>query len=50
MWVGEPGTNFGWVLIGMEDSRKTARRFDSNDNDTEADRPTLTVTFAEPTE
>ena len=48
MWLGEPSTNFGWVLVGTEDSRKTAKRFDSKDNDTEANRPTLTVTFAEP--
>lgn len=48
MWVEEPSTNFGWVVIGTEDARKTAKRFDSKDNDTEANRPTLTVTFAEP--
>ena len=50
MWVTEPDRNFGWAVIGNEDSRKTAKRFDSKDNDTEANRPTLTVTFAEPAE
>ena len=45
-WVDEPSTNFGWVLIGTEDSRKTAKRFDSKDNDNEANWPTLTITFA----
>ena len=48
MWVDEPSTNFGWVLIGTEGSLKTAKRFDSKDHDTEANWPTLTVTFAEP--
>ena len=50
MWVGEPDTNFGWVVIGNEDSRKTAKRFGSKDNDTESNRPTLTVTFTDPAE
>ena len=48
MWVDEPSTNFGWVVLGTEGSRKTAKRFDSKDHDTEANWPTLTVTFAEP--
>jgi len=47
-WVDEPSINFGWVLIGNEAGSQTAKRFDSRDNGTSANRPVLTVTYAPP--
>ncbi len=53
-WVGEPASNFGWILVGNESEEMTARRFDSRENGTGGDRPQLTITYisgtaAEPT-
>ena len=47
-WLDTPGSNFGWVLIGNEASKRTARRFDSRTNPTIANRPSLSVTFTPP--
>jgi spore coat protein A len=44
-WLDNPDSNFGWILIGEEDSDLTARRFDSHSNATTAQRPQLTVDF-----
>ncbi len=47
-WLDTPATNFGWILIGGEDSLQTAKRFDSRENSTETNRPKLTVTYTTP--
>lgn len=47
-WLDSPASNFGWVLIGDETTTTTARRFDSKENPTEANRPALTVLFTPP--
>ncbi|MBC7771163.1 MAG: hypothetical protein H7210_01580, partial [Pyrinomonadaceae bacterium] len=41
--------NFGWLLRGNESSDQTAKRFDTRENTTAANRPTLVVTFDPPT-
>ncbi len=47
-WLGDPSSNFGWILIGNEFSATTAKRFDSKDHATEANRPKLTIVFEIP--
>ncbi len=42
-WVNNPGTNFGWILIGDESADKSAREFNSRDFSSNA--PQLSVTF-----
>jgi spore coat protein A len=44
-WVNDSATNFGWIVIGDENSAPTAKRFDSRTNSTVANRPRLTVNF-----
>lgn len=44
-WMGDPSTNFGWILIGDETTNQSARRLDSRENGTESNRPQLTVTY-----
>jgi hypothetical protein len=43
-WVDNPTTNFGWILIGDEESNGTARRFWSGDS-LSGLNPKLDVTF-----
>ncbi|MDA0797899.1 MAG: DNRLRE domain-containing protein [Chloroflexi bacterium] len=31
-WLDDPSTNHGWLLVGREDSTRTAKRFDSMEN------------------
>lgn len=47
-WLNTPANNFGWILIGNETINKTARRFDSRENGTVANRPQLTITYTPP--
>ncbi len=47
-WLDNPTANFGWLLLGNETLSQTARRFDSRENPTMANRPVLTVTFVVP--
>ena len=47
-WVNNPGTNFGWILIGDETDGGAVRRFDSMFNSIAADRPTITIDFTTP--
>ncbi|MHC4140484.1 MAG: multicopper oxidase domain-containing protein [Planctomycetota bacterium] len=44
-WLNVPANNFGWILIGNEAAIETAKRFDSRENGTAANRPVLEVTF-----
>jgi hypothetical protein len=44
-WLGMPATNFGWLLRGNETTSQTARRFDSRENSTPANRPRLVVFY-----
>ncbi len=46
-WVNTSSTNFGWVILGDESTGQTAKRFDSKENGTAANRPELTVDYTE---
>jgi hypothetical protein len=47
-WVNTPSANFGWILVGDESVGATAKRFDTKENLTAANRPSLSVTFTAP--
>ncbi len=47
-WVNQSTTNFGWIVIGNETTARTAKQFDTRENTTAADRPTLVVTYTAP--
>jgi spore coat protein A len=47
-WLDGPSTNFGWIIISDETTRRTAARFDSRTNSTVAQRPALQITFTPP--
>jgi spore coat protein A len=49
LWLNTPGTNFGWLVKGDETTTQTAKRFDSRENSTVADRPVLRVDFTSAT-
>lgn len=45
-WLDTPSSNFGWIVSGDESATSTAKRFDSRQNATFANRPSLQVTYA----
>ena len=45
-WLGDPSTNFGWLLKGNEDTQPTAKRFDSRQNGTAGNGPELLVEYS----
>jgi hypothetical protein len=47
LWLEQPETNFGWILIGDEDEIKSARRFFSSEAPGQSTRPLLRLTLAE---
>lgn len=47
-WLDDPSTNFGWLLLGNENTNRTTKRFDSKENNVELNRPVLVVTFIMP--
>lgn len=47
-WLDGPSTGFGWLLLGNEGTNRTAKRFDSKEHGTEANRPRLTIVFDSP--
>ena len=44
-WLDDPTKNFGWLLLGDETKSRTAKRFDSKENEKEANRPVLVVEY-----
>ncbi len=48
-WVDNPSGNFGWILIGNENTTSTVKRFASKDNPVMVSQPALTVKFTDPT-
>ena len=44
-WLDSPAANFGWLLLGNESISQTTKRFDSKDNEGEANRPVLAVEY-----
>jgi len=46
LWLDKPLQNYGWILIGDEgEFTKSARRFDSRENDNADNRPVLEVQY-----
>ncbi len=44
-WIDNPSSNFGWAIIGNETVSGSAKRLDSRNNPTPANRPSLVVTY-----
>jgi len=44
-WLDAPEDNFGWLVKGDETTASTVRRFDSRENVTVENRPTLTIHY-----
>jgi hypothetical protein len=44
-WLNAPATNFGWILLGNEAAAQTAKRFDTREHATAANRPMLQITY-----
>jgi len=44
--LDSPANHYGWLLLGDESGNGAARRFDSRENATVADRPRLTITYS----
>lgn len=44
-WLDDPGTNFGWLLLGNELKDFRSKRFDTKENSNAALRPVLTVEY-----
>ncbi len=45
-WIGSPGANFGWILIGQETGgTPSSKRFESRESPTPANRPKLVVAY-----
>lgn len=45
VWLDHPSSNFGWMMLGVEGSDPSAKRFDSRENGEEVNRPVLEVHF-----
>ncbi len=39
------GSNFGWILIGNENTSQTAKRFNTRENPNSSQRPKLSITY-----
>jgi hypothetical protein len=48
-WLDTPTANFGWILIGDEDSQPTARKFETRETQNPDDRPQLLLVFEQTT-
>jgi hypothetical protein len=48
MWLDDPATDFGWIVIGNESQNKTAKRFNTRTNNNTGRRPVLTIDFTPP--
>ena len=47
LWLSDSSKNHGWILVGNEESTKSAKRFTSRENDDLTARPTLTIWYTE---
>lgn len=47
-WLDQPGSAFGWILLGDETRPQTVKRFDSRETPDQANRPLLEVDFVPP--
>ena len=44
-WLDDPSRNFGWLLRGNEEVKRTATRFDSREHPSISNRPALKIQF-----
>jgi hypothetical protein len=44
-WLDDPGSNYGWILVGNEAANRTTKKFASRENGNEDHHPLLTVEF-----
>ena len=44
-WLDQPTANFGWILLGDEGAKGTAKRFDSRQHNSAPNRPQLTIEY-----
>ena len=44
-WLDDPGSNFGWIVVGDESGGASTKRFGSRENGSAGARPTLTVHY-----
>jgi len=47
-WLDAPATNFGWLVFTYEGDFPSAKRFDTRENPTVANRPQLTISYSPP--
>ena len=45
MWLDDPGSDFGWTIVGNEDTFPTAKKFDSRTSPLLKQRPVLTIDY-----
>ena len=45
MWLDNPDSNYGWLVLGDETENRTSKRFDNSENETEANRSVLTIKY-----
>ena len=46
LWVDDPGSNFGWIIIGEEQVGGRTKMFQSKEGFFQAERPKLTIIFS----
>lgn len=44
-WLDDPSSNFGWVIVGLEEGERTTKRFNSREHSSAESRPVLTVEY-----
>jgi hypothetical protein len=44
-WLDDSSSNFGWLVLGDETRSRTAKRFDTKENEDAANRPVLSVEY-----
>ncbi len=47
-WLEHPLDNFGWILVGDEESSRTAKRFNARENNDAESRPQLVIEYRPP--
>ena len=48
-WLNQPDKNYGWILLGNEDGTgNTVKRIGSRENESEEQRPQLSITYLDP--
>ena len=48
-WLDDPASNYGWIVLGKEGTRQTAKRVASRENASTEDRPRLLIEYFPPT-